>query len=63
MILTAQQPFTNELINKAHKNLPFNYSMIWEKDHFANALTAKKEHLNYYEDVLFFSKKYYSKRT
>lgn len=56
MILTAQQPFTNDLINKAHKNLPFNYSMIWEKDHFANALTAKKAPLNYYEDVLIFSK-------
>ena len=58
MILTAQQPFTNELINKAHKNLPFNYSMIWEKDHFANALTAKKAPLNYYEDILVFSKKH-----
>ena len=56
MILTAQQPFTNELINKANKNLPFNYSMIWEKDHFANPLTAKKAPLNYYEDVLVFSK-------
>jgi len=58
MIITAQQPFTNELINKSNKNLPFNYSMIWEKDHFANALTAKKAPLNYYEDVLVFSKKY-----
>jgi site-specific DNA-methyltransferase (adenine-specific) len=58
MILTAQQPFTNELINKAITNLPFSYSMIWEKDHFANALTAKKAPLNYYEDVLVFSKKY-----
>ena len=58
MILTSQQPFTNELINKATPNLPFNYSMIWEKDHFANALTAKKAPLNYYEDVLVFSKKY-----
>ena len=58
MILTAQHPFTNELINKAVPNLPFNYSMIWEKDHFANALTAKKAPLNYYEDVLVFSKKY-----
>jgi len=56
MILTAQQPFTNELINKALPNLPFNYSMIWVKDHFANALTAKKAPLNYYEDVLVFSK-------
>ena len=58
MILFAQQPFTNELINKANDNVPFNYSMIWEKDHFANALTAKKAPLNYYEDVLVFSKKY-----
>lgn len=58
MILTAQHPFTNELINKSISNLPFNYSMIWEKDHFANALTAKKAPLNYYEDVLVFSKKY-----
>ena len=32
--------------------------MIWEKDHFANALTAKKAPLNYYEDVLVFSKGY-----
>lgn len=56
MILTAQQPFTNELINKAIPNIPFCYSMIWEKDHFANALTAKKAPLNYYEDVLVFSK-------
>ena len=58
MILFAQQPFTNELINKAVANVPFNYSMIWEKDHFANALTAKKAPLNYYEDVLVFSKTY-----
>ena len=56
MILFAQQPFTTELINKAHKNLPFNYSMIWRKDHFANSLIAKKAPLNYYEDVLVFSK-------
>lgn len=58
MCLFAQQPFTTELINGAINNLPFNYSMIWEKDHFANALTAKKAPLNYYEDILVFSKKY-----
>jgi DNA modification methylase len=58
MILFAQQPFTNELINKATSNVPFNYSMIWQKDHFANSLTAKKAPLNYYEDVLVFSKSY-----
>jgi site-specific DNA-methyltransferase (adenine-specific) len=58
MVLFAQQPFTNELINKAIPNIPFCYSMIWKKDHFANALTAKKAPLNYYEDVLVFSKVY-----
>lgn len=56
MILFAQQPFTTELISKAIPNIPFLYSMIWEKDHFANALTAKKAPLNYYEDVLIFGK-------
>jgi site-specific DNA-methyltransferase (adenine-specific) len=56
MILFAQQPFTTELINKAIPNLPFNYAMIWIKDHFANALTAKKAPLNYYEDILLFTK-------
>ena len=56
MILTAQSLFTHELIDKAIPNLPFNYSMIWEKDHFANALIAKKAPVNYYEDVLVFSK-------
>ena len=56
MVLTAQHPFTHELISKALPNVPFSYSMIWEKDHFANALTAKKAPLNYYEDVLVFSK-------
>ncbi len=30
--------------------------MIWEKDHFANALNRKKAPLNYYEDILIFSK-------
>ena len=56
MILTAQHPFTNELINKALPNLPFNYSMIWEKDHFANALVANKAPVSYAEDILVFSK-------
>lgn len=56
MVLFCQEPFTTELINKAIPNITFCYSMIWEKDHFANALTAKKAPVNYYEDVLVFSK-------
>ena len=56
MVLFAQEPFTTELINKAIPNIPFSYRMIWEKDYFANALNAKKAPVNYYEDVLVFSK-------
>jgi len=56
MVLFCQQPFTNELINKAIPNIPFSYSMIWEKDNYGHALLAKKAPLNYYEDVLVFSK-------
>ena len=56
MILFAQQPFTTELINKAVANVQFNYSMIWEKDHFANALIAKKAPVSYFEDIIVFSK-------
>tara|TARA_R110000751_G_C13687697_1_gene471958 strand:+ start:40 stop:996 length:957 start_codon:yes stop_codon:yes gene_type:complete len=56
MVLFAQQPFTNELITKAIPNIPFSYSMIWEKDNYGHALLAKKAPLNFYEDVLVFSK-------
>lgn len=58
LILFSQEPYTNELITKAHNNLPFNYRMIWLKDHFANSLIAKKAPVNYFEDLLVFSKKY-----
>jgi len=56
MVLTAQDPFSTELKNKAIPNLPFNYSMIWEKDNFANALFVNKACVGYYEDILLFSK-------
>lgn len=58
MVLFAQQPFTNELINNSLPNLPYCYSMIWEKDNFANALLSNKAPVNYYEDILVFSKNY-----
>ncbi len=58
MILFAQQPFTTELITKAIPNLPFNYTMIWEKDNFANALSCNVAPVNYTEDILVFSKKH-----
>ena len=56
MILTANQPFTTELISKAIPNLPNNYNMYWDKMHFANCLVANKAPVSYIEDVLVFSK-------
>lgn len=56
MILFAQDPFSIELKTKALPNLPYNYSMIWEKDNFANPLISAKAPVNYYEDILIFSK-------
>lgn len=56
MVLFSQEPYTTHLINGAIANIPFSYRMIWEKDHFANSLIAKKAPVSYYEDVLVFSK-------
>lgn len=58
MILTAQDPFSTELKNKAIPNLPYNYSCIWEKSNFANCLLINKACANFYEDILVFSKTY-----
>lgn len=58
MVLTANQPFTTELISKALPNLPHCYNMYWDKMHFANCLVANKAPVSYIEDVLVFSKKY-----
>jgi len=57
MVLTANQPFTTELISKAIPNLPHCYNMYWDKMHFANCLVANKAPVSYIEDVLVFSKK------
>lgn len=56
MVLFSQEPYTTELVKSAHANVPFAYRMIWEKDHFANSLIAKKAPVSYYEDILVFSK-------
>ena len=56
MILTANQPFTTELISKAIPNLLHCYNMYWDKMHFANCLTVNKAPVSYVEDVLIFSK-------
>lgn len=56
MILFSQQPFTTELISNQNANVPFNYTMFWDKEHFANCLIAKKACVNYIEEILLFSK-------
>ena len=56
MVLTANQPFTTELISKAIPNLPHCYNLYWDKMHFANCLIANKAPVSYIEDVLVFSK-------
>ena len=58
MVLFSQEPYTTRLITEAIPNLPFSYRMIWEKDHFANSLIAKKAPVSYYEDILVFSKRH-----
>lgn len=58
LILFSQEPCTSRLITESHGNLPFSYRMVWLKDHFANALIAKKAPVSYFEDVLVFFKKY-----
>jgi len=58
LVLFSQEPYTSRLITEAIPNLPFNYRMIWEKDHFANSLIAKKAPVSFYEDILVFNKDY-----
>ena len=56
MVLTANQPFTTDLISKAIPNLPHCYNMYWDKMHFANCLIVNKAPVSYVEDVIVFSK-------
>ena len=56
LIIFSQEPYTSQLITKTIPNLPFCYRMVWEKDHFANCLLAKKAPVSYFEDILIFSK-------
>ena len=38
MLLFCQQPFTTELVNSVIPNLPFSYTIFWDKLHFANCI-------------------------
>jgi len=62
-IFTAQGEFVFELHKEQIPNLPFNHKMIWDKQQFANCLLVNKAPLNYYEDILVFSKTHPNKNT
>jgi len=56
LIIFSQEPYSSQLITQTISNLSFCYRMVWEKDHFANCLLAKKAPVSYFEDILVFSK-------
>ena len=56
MILFAQEPFTNKLMNSAIPNIPFNYRAIWLKDTLGSFMRSKKALLYKTEDILIYSK-------
>ncbi|RVN04093.1 DNA-methyltransferase [Sinorhizobium meliloti] len=58
LVLFSQEPYTSRLITSAIPNAPFLYRLVWLKDHFANALLAKKAPVSYFEDVLVFAKRH-----
>jgi len=58
LVLFSQEPYCSELIASSHWNMPFSYRLIWKKDHFANALIAKKAPVSYFEDICVFFKSY-----
>lgn len=58
LILFSQEPYTSKLRTYSAANIAFAYPLMWKKDHFANALIAKKAPVNYFEDISVFYKKY-----
>ena len=57
-ILFSQEPYTSTIRTHKQYNLEFSYPLFWKKDHFANALIAKKAPVSYVEDMSVFHKKY-----
>ena len=53
IVLTAQQPFTTDLINAGRKY--FKYEMIWDKVIAVQYLNAKKRPMSVHENILVFA--------
>lgn len=62
LILFSMETYTSKLILYVDSNFQFNYRMNWLKNHFANALTAKKAPVSYIEDICVFTKVYASEK-
>lgn len=58
LVLFSQDPYTAKLMTETHARVPFGYRLTWLKNHFANALIAKKAPVYYTEDVCVFFKKH-----
>ncbi len=56
MVLFSQGDYTRELMLNSHGNMSMSYRMVWIKDHFGNALIAKKAPVNMFEDICVFFK-------
>lgn len=56
--LFCQEPYTSKLATQAAPGVPFSYRLTWKKEHFANALNAKKAPVSYTEDVCVFAKRH-----
>lgn len=59
LLLFAQEPMTNDLINGAnyYQKYALSNKMIWVKNNHANGFAAKTTPVNYYEEILLFRKK------
>lgn len=57
LILFSQEPYTSRLITEAVSSLPFSYRAIWEKKTTGNHLKSNKAMLNFFEDIVIFSKR------
>lgn len=56
-VLFSQEPYTSHLRTFKGTWLEVKYPLIWKKDKFGNALSARKAPLSFFEDITVFSKR------
>ena len=57
-ILFSQEPYTHNLRSHGDSGFRFVYPLIWVKNNFANAFSASKAPVSYFEDMSVFRKVY-----